>query len=163
LTAMPAAGARQIEGAETILRERVASMSLQQKIRLLTGADFWSLHPEPAAEAGLDLVMPGPSGPWGDQLVAAVRDGRVPEAAVDDKVLRLLRLAARVGAWVRFLAADGTVRGHEDRTTGAFTWLNRFGPDLPMAEVAAVEVHTHLRAPRPGPGCWVPPGSDTST
>ena len=48
--------------------------------------------------AGLDLVMPGPAGPWGDALVAAVRDGRVSEAAVDDKVLRLLRLAARVGA-----------------------------------------------------------------
>jgi len=53
---------------------------------------------EPAANAGLDLVMPGPSGPWGDRLIAAVRGGRVSEAAVDDKVLRLLRLAARVGA-----------------------------------------------------------------
>ena len=53
---------------------------------------------EPAANAGLDLVMPGPGGPWGDRLVAAVGDGRVPEAAVDDKLLRLLRLAARVGA-----------------------------------------------------------------
>jgi beta-glucosidase len=53
---------------------------------------------EPAANAGLDLVMPGPGGPWGDRLVAAVRSGRVPEAAVDDKALRLLRLAARVGA-----------------------------------------------------------------
>ena len=231
---------------------------------------------EPAANAGLDLVMPGPGGPWGDRLVAAVRDGRVPEAAVDDKLLRLLRLAARVGAldgveppaptadpWpqeavaaelresaaagfvllrnaqveaapalpldrsalrrvavlgpnaevartlgggsatvfppytvsvveglraalgtgvqvdhgrgvrstdrlpvapmallrrpdggagveVRFLAADGTVRGREDRTTGAFNWLSRFGPDLPIAEVAAVEVHTRLRAPEPG-------------
>ena len=41
---------------------------------------------------------PGPSGPWGDALVAAVRAGAVREAAVDDKVLRLLRLAARVGA-----------------------------------------------------------------
>ena len=27
----------------------------------------------PAANGGLDLVMPGPRGPWGDQLVAAVR------------------------------------------------------------------------------------------
>jgi beta-glucosidase len=231
---------------------------------------------EPAANAGLDLVMPGPSGPWGNRLVAAVRDGRVPEAAVDDKVLRLLRLAARVGAlegidpvgapdpWpddavaaelresaaagfvlvrnaqadaapalpldrsglrrvavlgpnaevartlgggsatvfprytvspveglraalgagvqvdhgrgvrssdrlpvapmallrrpdgggegveVRFLAADGTVRGREDRTTGAFNWLSRFGPDLPIAEVAAVEVHTRVHAPESG-------------
>jgi beta-glucosidase len=53
---------------------------------------------EPAASAALDLVMPGPMGPWGEKLVAAVRDGRVEEAAVDEKVLRLLRLAARVGA-----------------------------------------------------------------
>src|SRR3954454_13731653 len=51
-----------------------------------------------AGEGLLDLVMPGPSGPWGDALVAAVRTGDVPESAVDDKVLRLLRLAARVGA-----------------------------------------------------------------
>jgi beta-glucosidase len=45
---------------------------------------------EPAANAGLDLVMHGPDGPWGERLVAAVRDGHVPEAAVDAKVLRLL-------------------------------------------------------------------------
>src|SRR3954453_20250764 len=51
-----------------------------------------------AGEGLLDLVMPGPSGPWGDELVAAVRAGDVPEASVDAKVLRLLRLAARVGA-----------------------------------------------------------------
>jgi beta-glucosidase len=53
---------------------------------------------ERAANAALDLVMPGPGGPWGDALVEAVRAGRVPEAALDEKVLRLLRLAARVGA-----------------------------------------------------------------
>jgi beta-glucosidase len=48
--------------------------------------------------AGLDLVMPGPHGPWGADLVEAVRAGRVPESAVDEKVRRLIRLAARVGA-----------------------------------------------------------------
>ncbi|MEV1063636.1 glycoside hydrolase family 3 C-terminal domain-containing protein [Streptomyces sp. NPDC050263] len=53
---------------------------------------------EPSARAALDLVMPGPIGPWGDALVTAVREGKVDEALVDDKVLRLLRLAARVGA-----------------------------------------------------------------
>jgi beta-glucosidase len=53
---------------------------------------------EAAARAALDLAMPGPRSPWGDALVAAVRDGRVPEAAIDDKVRRILRLAARVGA-----------------------------------------------------------------
>ncbi|HEX2103711.1 MAG TPA: glycoside hydrolase family 3 C-terminal domain-containing protein [Solirubrobacteraceae bacterium] len=53
---------------------------------------------EAAARAALDLAMPGPPGPWGGALVAAVRAGAVPEAAIDDKVRRLLRLAARVGA-----------------------------------------------------------------
>ncbi len=53
---------------------------------------------EPAAIAGLDLVMPGPHGPWGNLLVDAVRAGAVPEAAIDDKVARLLSLARRVGA-----------------------------------------------------------------
>ena len=52
----------------------------------------------PSATAALDLVMPGPAGPWGDALVAAVRAGEVDEAAIDDKVVRILRLAARVGA-----------------------------------------------------------------
>ena len=51
-----------------------------------------------SALAGLDLVMPGPHGPWGDLLVAAVRAGSVPESVVDDKVGRLLALARRVGA-----------------------------------------------------------------
>jgi beta-glucosidase len=53
---------------------------------------------EPAANAALDLIMPGPDGPWGDALIEAVRAGRVSEQAVDEKVHRLLRLAARVGA-----------------------------------------------------------------
>ncbi|MFG2510810.1 glycoside hydrolase family 3 C-terminal domain-containing protein [Streptomyces sp. NPDC048584] len=52
----------------------------------------------PTACAALDLAMPGPDGPWGEALARAVADGSVPEAAVDDKVRRLLRLAARCGA-----------------------------------------------------------------
>jgi beta-glucosidase len=52
------------------------------------------------AVAGLDLAMPGPDGPWGGQLVEAVRAGQVSEDAVDAKVLRILRLARRVGAIV---------------------------------------------------------------
>jgi beta-glucosidase len=52
----------------------------------------------PAANGGLDLVMPGPHGPWGDALVAAVEAGEVSGAVLDDHVVRLLRLADRVGA-----------------------------------------------------------------
>lgn len=51
-----------------------------------------------SANGGLDLVMPGPGGPWGDRLVAAVRAGQVDESVIDDKVRRVLRLAVRVGA-----------------------------------------------------------------
>jgi beta-glucosidase len=51
-----------------------------------------------SARAALDLVMPGPDGPWDDALVEAVRAGKVDPATIDDKVLRVLRLAARVGA-----------------------------------------------------------------
>lgn len=60
----------------------------------------WAATRSTAASAagGLDLVMPGPDGPWGDALAAAVRAGEVDEQLVDDKVLRLLRLARQVGA-----------------------------------------------------------------
>ena len=61
-------------------------------------SDWFAGRSLDAAPAALDLVMPGPSGPWGDALVEAVRDGRVSEDAIDDKVLRILRLGSRVGA-----------------------------------------------------------------
>jgi beta-glucosidase len=52
----------------------------------------------PSAAGGLDLVMPGPGGPWGEALVSAVQAGQLNEAVIDDHVLRLLKLAGRVGA-----------------------------------------------------------------
>ena len=62
-------------------------------------SDWYAGRSLAAADDGLlDLVMPGPTGPWGDALVAAVRSGTIPESAVDDHVRRILRLAARVGA-----------------------------------------------------------------
>src|SRR5690606_5961389 len=53
----------------------------------------------PSAEASLDLVMPGPDGPWAERLLDAVRRGEVDADVIDAKVRRLLRLAKRVGAW----------------------------------------------------------------
>jgi beta-glucosidase len=52
----------------------------------------------PSAIGGLDLVMPGPHGPWGENLVGAVERGKVPESVIDDKVSRLFALARKVGA-----------------------------------------------------------------
>jgi beta-glucosidase len=51
-----------------------------------------------SANAALDLAMPGPNEHWGAKLAAAVREGAVPEAAIDAKLRRLFRLAGRVGA-----------------------------------------------------------------
>lgn len=80
-----------------------------------------SLDSIPAAQ---DLAMPGPAPAWAD-LVDAIRDGRLDEADLDRKVLRLLLLAERVGAlgdgipatpapvdgtaFVREAAAEGSV------------------------------------------------------
>ena len=57
-----------------------------------------------SANGGIDLVMPGPTGPWGERLVAAVRRGDVTEETVDGHVARLLLLADRTGG----LDRDGT-------------------------------------------------------
>lgn len=61
-------------------------------------SDWRAVRSIDAANASQDLVMPGPEGPWGAALVAAVQSGQVEEADIDRKVLRILRLAARVGA-----------------------------------------------------------------
>src|SRR5438477_5154514 len=60
----------------------------------------WSATTSTIASAvgGLDLVMPGPEGPWGEKLVEAVRAGAVAESDIDDKVVRLLTLGRRLGA-----------------------------------------------------------------
>src|SRR3954454_1018711 len=52
-----------------------------------------------AALGGLDIAMPQLENPWGAALVEAVRSGEVPEAVIDEKVRRVLRLAVRVVAF----------------------------------------------------------------
>ncbi|MCU1680294.1 MAG: beta-glucosidase [Amycolatopsis sp.] len=69
-----------------------------------------------SALGGLDLVMPGPGGPWGDALLDAVRRGDVPQDAIDDKVRRLLLLAVRVGALDGIPLATPRASGHDPAT-----------------------------------------------
>ncbi|WP_435122125.1 glycoside hydrolase family 3 C-terminal domain-containing protein [Amycolatopsis thermoflava] len=65
--------------------------------RGLVVSDWWATtSTAPSANSGLDLVMPGPVGPWGDRLVDAVNAGEVDEAVIDDHLGRLLLLAERV-------------------------------------------------------------------
>ncbi|MFF9090923.1 glycoside hydrolase family 3 C-terminal domain-containing protein [Streptomyces sp. NPDC014991] len=49
------------------------------------------------ADGGLDLVMPGPEGAWGEALVRAVEEGDLAQRVVDDKVRRLLKQADWLG------------------------------------------------------------------
>jgi beta-glucosidase len=75
-------------------------------------SDWSAVRTLESARHAQDLVMPGPNGPWGEALVAAVRSGDIPESVVDDKVRRILLLAERVGA----IAGAGTapIRVSED-------------------------------------------------
>ena len=61
-------------------------------------SDWYGTHSTvPAANAGLDLEMPGPSQWFGTKLAEAVQAGEVGEAVLDDKVRRILLLLERTG------------------------------------------------------------------
>ena len=96
-----------------------------------------------AALGGLDLVMPGPDGPWGQALVDDVEAGRVPEAVIDRHVRRVLWLAHRTGALSAprrfqgpFPAPDSEQRRRELRelATAGFTLLKNSGDLLPLPD-----------------------------
>jgi beta-glucosidase len=62
-------------------------------------SDWGAVHTTvEAANAGLDLEMPGPPRYYGTQLVQAVRNWQVEQSAVDDAARRVLRLIIRSGA-----------------------------------------------------------------
>ncbi len=61
-------------------------------------SDWYGTHSTaPAANAGLDLEMPGPPQWFDERLAEAVRAGQVPEEMLDDKVRRVLTLLDRTG------------------------------------------------------------------
>ncbi|GAA1056883.1 glycosyl hydrolase [Agromyces luteolus] len=93
-------------------------------------SDWTAVRSLDAARASQDLEMPGPVGAWGAALVAAVRGGEVDEGAIDRKVLRILRLAARVGALEgaaprRVDPIDGVAFAREAEIQGAVLVENR--------------------------------------
>ena len=56
---------------EDELRQRVARLSVGQKVRLLTGADFWALYPEPDAGLRRLVTSDGPAGVRGGSVAPA--------------------------------------------------------------------------------------------
>lgn len=100
-------------------------------------SDWTAVRTIESARQPQDLAMPGPTGPWGDDLVAAVRAGAVDEDVIDRTVERLLRLAARVGALDGF--SPQAVTRHPDpvgfsrRAASAGSVLVRNDGTLPVA------------------------------
>jgi beta-glucosidase len=101
----------------------------------------------PAANGGLDLVMPGPLGPWGPALVRAVEAGEVAESVIDEHVRRVLRLADRVAAlgtprdWPDALPApDGPERKEQLKRLAArgMTVLTNRAATLPLDRTQTV-------------------------
>jgi beta-glucosidase len=54
------------------------------------------------------------------------------------------------GVEVRFLAANGTVVGTEERNAAAYNWMNTVGDGIPIEELTAVEVYARARADQDG-------------
>jgi beta-glucosidase len=62
-------------------------------------SDWLGTYSPQAALGGLDLEMPGPARWMGVPAVQAIEAGHLSEAALDDKVRRLLRTITRAGAF----------------------------------------------------------------
>ncbi|MCU1515646.1 MAG: beta-glucosidase [Pseudarthrobacter sp.] len=70
-------------------------------------SDWGAVRNVHSAAGGQDVVFPGPRSPWSEGLLDAVRAGDVNEADIDEKILRILLLAGRVGALAPAGALDG--------------------------------------------------------
>jgi beta-glucosidase len=93
-------------------------------------SDWGSVHSaELAALAGLDLEMGSAKWMNRDNLLASVQAGIVPEAVIDDKILRLLRLAACFG-WLDHPQKDESIPQEDESSAQAALDIIRHGAVL---------------------------------
>ena len=107
-------------------------------------------HRVPALAAGLDLEMPGPQGESSAAVVAAVRDGSLPQAALDASVARVRALADRAAAAG---PASGTNAHHHalarEAAAESMVLLRNEGGLLPLDTAQAIGVIGEFaRSPR---------------
>lgn len=119
-----------------------------------------------AANNGLDLEMPGPRFMNEKTLLEAVKNGTVKEATIDDKVMRLFRLALRFG-WLdrpQFDPADSTysVANREVALKGALKSITLLKNENHTLPLDATKIKTIAII---GPDAWpaVPGGGGSST
>src|SRR4051795_8348741 len=89
------------------MEDRLAALTLEQKVRLLMGADFWALHAEPAIGLRSVVTSDGPAGVRG-----RVGDEREPSANVPSPTaLAATWDVARVERLGRLLALEARRKG----------------------------------------------------
>ncbi|MGQ0826610.1 MAG: beta-glucosidase H [Actinomycetota bacterium] len=111
-------------------------------------SDWFGTHSTvPAANAGLDVEMPGPPQWFGPHLADAVRAGDVDEKTLDDKVRRVLRILERAGALDAAVdGAEESVDDPDDRAVAreaaaaSFVLLKNDGHALPLTMVRSIAV-----------------------
>jgi hypothetical protein len=157
------------------LQTRVNALSLEQKVRLLTGTDFWSLYPEPAAGLRRLVLSDVPPGVRGERWDERETSANVPTpttlaASWDDGAMSAAGAAVR---WLRNAIFSGV--GSCPSEPDDYAWINAEAAksvpgaggvvfsSLSLGQASArVEfpcsrsMGGHVRgnrAPRPRPGC----------
>jgi beta-glucosidase len=80
-------------------------------------SDWGAVHSSaPAANAGLDLEMPGPPKWFGEKLLRAVETGEVSERQIDENTKRMIRFILRTGALDGLPKPEGELLSPRHRT-----------------------------------------------
>ncbi|MBN1890328.1 MAG: glycoside hydrolase family 3 C-terminal domain-containing protein [Thermoflexales bacterium] len=113
----------------------------------LVMSDWAGTYSPNVAPAGLDLEMPGPARWMGQYALDAVTSGRLSQAALDDKVRRLLRTMERVGAFEQpELRPEQSIDKPEHRRLAreaggeAIVLLKNAGAILPLGQLKSIAV-----------------------
>jgi beta-glucosidase len=109
-------------------------------------SDFHATHSTvPSIMAGLDVEMPGPPVHYGERLADAIRAGKVDESLLNEALVRVLRLAHRVGRLGD--AEPPQLKPHSDprrilrdAAAGGFVLLTNPNGILPAAPAAGKKV-----------------------